>query len=726
MLVIFRNPEVTQALPAPHVRLTESILSEHRLIAGSGVGEIMERFVAQQSLKSNSEEWRLLDSVDDRVTYDVDTFLPPEDVVLRDDIIGANKNHDLERKEITTSTHSNSTHRVANTVHRQCLVYGETTESKSDIVFDHFEAVCESNPPTDEYDDGDNNLVVDDPKIVNPGEESSIKDHPIHNDLDGERSMNENVTTFTSPCMYFETSHQTPKPAYGVIDEAKHSGLEDKALLYSRLSNICRKSSVQARRTTGKLVRKRRILYNTDMTNTRKLLHRTSVTNENATSTHGKSPSRKTRATFPSSRSCAVETVDLKSTPKKTCAVEVVDLFGETESLFGCNVISASFVEHGAWLQNNEAQSGHAILSVDDNLELISDANTETNFNDANDKSKVSSRHGNEIAADISTVEDANDRLDVSVGVFLKNEVNAKFDDNIEKICETIDDEDNFSEVARAVCNSIATNLCAIDDSNDRNDVTKDGGGGDNLADAFDDEFSINSFRGTSFSLGSNNDDHLDLEATVLQSYSITHPFYDVYFGHENDQSTLFSSPSFAESLVIESDPFFDYYYGQESAAGTCEEEALFFIPPHSIYFGLRDDSDSSMHSNLGIKSLANPTTCTDSQPFHDHYYGQEKIIGLGSADQYACQSLRCVCFGLHDDSSDSSVQSLLDFVSLTSPTFHVPYYDYYLGQEDYLIEDNNNVNDETEKVVRTPRCVVQSQPLFVLVLLAGILSSAH
>ncbi len=648
IIVIFHKPEATQALFATHVRLTESILSEHRLNAGSGVGEVMQRFVAQQSLKSNSEEWHVLDCVDDRVAFDVDNILSAEDVVLKDEIFYASKNHNLERKEKTTSTHSNSIHRDENSIHRQCLVYGEAAESKSDIVFGHCEAVCERNPPSDEHDYGDNNL------------ESSIKDHPINNDPDGKRSMN-------------EMSHQTPKPACGVIDKSKHesSGLEDKAHLYSRLSNICRKSAVQARRKTGKTVRKQCILYNTDMT-------------DHATSTRDKSPLRKARisgrrATIPSSRRCKIETVDLKSTSIKTCAVEVVDLFGESESLFGCNVIShanvilpndsTSFVEHGAWFQNNEAQSGHAIRSVDNNLGLMTDANTETKFSDANEKSKMSSKHGNVNAANLSTV----------------------------------------------------------DVANDLNDVTKDGCEEDSPADALDDEFNINSFQGASFSLGSNNDDHRDVEATLSQSDSIAHPFYDVYFGHENDQSTLFSSPFPAESLVIGSKPFFDHYYGQESADGICEEEASFFIPPNSIYFGQRDDSDSSMHSYLDISSLANSTTATDSQPFHDHYYGQEKITELGCEDQYACQSLRCVCFGLHDDASNSSVQSLLDFESLTSPTILVPYYDYYFGQEEYLIEDDsNNVNDETEKVVRTPRCVVQSQPLFVLVLLAGILSRAH
>lgn len=726
----------------------------------------MERFVAQQSLKTESE-WP--DSLEELATVDVDNFHPVLDADVKNEMLEASTIHYLE--EPSNSANSNDNLQSSHPNKRECADEGEVDEAKSAIV-SNCEAVGGINPSTDEHDDGDKNFVFDDPMNEDPDEECNIKDHPTNKDQEREHMVeNEAIATFNAACKDVQTINQSPKIAEGGVEKPNPevSALDDKTSLYSRLSNICRNSTVQSRRKSGTLMRKRSLPYNTNMVNTQKRLRRASDTSVHATSTQQKTTSRKAkdstcRATFPSTSRAAVKSSDLKSAAKKTRsvavvdlfgeetfpspskaainaanylksaakktrAVAVVDLFGETESLFGCNVISHAYVDQGRkitanvrysskkerdrMLKQDEVQSSLAFVSSDDNHERISGANSALIFDDADDASKVSSESGEVTVPHRSTADDTTDNLGGTKlfgGEYKRADAHA----------------DEFSKESSESSNEIETHRSTADYTNDHLNNTEFVSEEDNPADAFEDARSINSICGASFSLGNNNDNLVEVGATSAKSALIAQPFFDIYFGREDLQSTLIPMPSTVVSFVVKSQPFYDQYYGQESDIRTVEEEVSTFQPPHSIYFGLCDDSDSSIHSNLELGSSLNPSICTESQPFHDQYYGQETIIGLEDKYEYSCRSLHGTCFGLYDDSV-SSVQSQLEFISLINPTRNIPHYDYYFGQEAYLSEcSDNDANTETEKRVgRVPICGVQSQPLLVLVLLAGMLTSA-
>ena len=705
----------------------------------------MERFVAQQSLRSSISEWP--DIVDDDLH-------PVNDMNVKDELLESCKSHNSEKKRSTNSAHS-LTILPSHSIKRECDDEGIDTGAKVVVGIDGCGAEGENNPATDEHEYGDNNVTFDDPMNEDPDGEVSAQHHPIVNEPNRGHSIIEDEITFTDACNDIATNHQTPESTGGGIDKTSPGGsvLDSKQGLYSRLSIICRKNTNQSHPKSGKTERKRSLPNNMSecMTNTRKRLRRTfddhhtsnqgkrdaKISGRRATfpsfssrvavetaalesaakktcvkprarrvtksdrrasfpssssriavetaglesaakKTRAQPPQRKAamksdrRATFPSSSKITFKSADLDSAAKKARAVTVIDLFDETESLFGCAVISHANADHRKSRSNedrnrtdqNEARSGIAFDSPGDNLERSSNLHT-TIFDDGEDSLKESS-------------------------------------------------------------NADVTHPFTYDDTNDQLDGTKDGVEEVISADVLDNTFSISSNCGASFSIGSNKDDQTENKATLSETVLVNQPFFDVYFGREDSQSTLFLMESTDASLVVESQPFHDHYYGRESDHGTAAEESSSFQPPHRIYFGLRDGSDSSMHSNLEMSSLIDLPSCVSSQPFHDHYYGQESFNGLIDNDN-ARQSLHCVCFGLYDDTT-SSEQSQLDFSSLTSPSKNIPHYDYYFGQAECLTEaGGNSVNDETEKAVGSiPKCKVQSQHLFAMVLLAGMLSSAH
>ena len=724
----------------------------------------MERFVAQQSLRSISE-WP--DMVDN-------DLYPLNEMNVKDELLEACKSHNSEKKCSTTNSAHSVTILPSHSIKRKCFDEGIDTGSKVVVGIDGCGAEGENNPAIDEHEDGDNNVTFDDPMNEDPDGEFSVQHHPIVNEPNKRHGIIEDEITFTDACNDIATNHQNPESTGGGIDKTSTGGsvLDSKQGLYSRLSIICRKSTIQSHPKRGKTERKRSLPNNTSesVANTRKRLRLSSDVHH--TSNQGKSTSRDTkisgrrasfpsfssrvavktadlesaakktrvnprarrvaksdtrasfpssssriavadlesaakktrvktptrklmksdrmatfpssssraqptqrkamksdrRATFPSSSNITFNSADLESAPKKARAVAVIDLFDEAESLFGCAVISHVNVDHRKLRSNddhnriiqNEVQGGLAFDSPGDSLERSSTLHT-TIFDDVEDSSTESS-------------------------------------------------------------NSNAIHPFTIDDTNDQLNGTKDGVEEVISADVLDNTFSISSNCGASFSIGSNNDDQTENEATQSETVSVNQPFFDVYFGREDNQSILRLTESMDASLVIKSQPFHDHYYGRESDHGTDSEEISSFQPPHSIYFGLRDDSDSSMHSNLEMSSLIDRPSGANSQPFHDHYYGQESFNGLFDND-YARQSLHCVCFGLYDDIT-SSEQSQLDFSLLTSPSENIPHYDYYFGQAECRTEAAGNT---TEKAVESiPRCKVQSQHMFMMVLLAGMLSSAY
>ncbi len=423
----------------------------------------------------------------------------------------------------------------------------------------------------------------------------------------------------------------------------------DKTHVYSRLSNICRKATVeQSRQNKSKTVRKRSLPSDTKMTITQKRLRRTSdICVSRTVTNHDKSHSRKAkiksvrRATFPTTSSVR----DLKSATKKPKEVVVVDLFGEAESLFGCNVLSYATLDHS-----------RKVIATLNLLKIVEPARVSQKHHDHSTSLRFVSSDEN-----VGCIRDAN-------------------------TSEKCDDASNYSsKAAQAPHIETITRLVDMDDTNnDQLDHTE---------------------VPASYSFEHDNNDQADeVEGTRAQNVAASAA------QREPEQSMLlYPSPTTTTiSSIMKSQSFNDLYDDEDESA---------LHPLHGEYFVQGNDGDDS-------SSVRNPATFTESLPLHDHYYGQESFIGTHDADDYDWQPPHSVFFGQYDD-DNSSVRSQLEFISLINPATTIPYYDYYFGQEAYLTEDD--IMNETNKAVagRIPRYFVQSQPLLVIVLLAGMLSGA-
>ena len=274
--------------------------------------------------------------------------------------------------------------------------------------------------------------------------------------------------------------------------------------------------------------------------------------------------------------------IHTNSSVKKRKVVTVVDLFGESDSLFGCEI-------------KPRPKTHHVI-----------------------DKDKISSTKSNTRKGRASTA--------VSSDVDPKrigNPQTVRFSNGGNKVLRG----NNVSETTAAPVydSTIATPLSrrpnakrsiSVEERDDLIDTTpvKQGNNID-LAETFDD-LSISSTGGATCDFG--NDDDVTHQEAIAQS------MYDVYFGQDDDHVTGNAHPTMIEySPSNHYQNLHDTYFGQESVIDDNdtddEEYSAMQLRTHGIYFGL--DDNLSNQSEVGVISWFELYATI---PFHDYYFGQE------------------------------------------------------------------------------------------------------
>ena len=186
------------------------------------------------------------------------------------------------------------------------------------------------------------------------------------------------------------------------------------------------------------------------------------------------------------------------------------------------------------------------------------------------------------------------------------------------------------------------------------------------------------------------------------QSYTVDiHENVDVADGISDDQSINTAGGAAC---------FFESHNDEKSAS---------VQPLHDIYFGLEDEHSTAEYSFSMLEYNLN-----ESQIFHDVYFGRESVVENDDEEDYPRFPTHGVYFGLDD--AHSLDESQLSMISLTEPRAEIPFHDLYFGQETYYEEVTGPLHNESETVrTRIPRCTIRSKPLFVMALLAAMLSRA-
>lgn len=280
--------------------------------------------------------------------------------------------------------------------------------------------------------------------------------------------------------------------------------------------------------------------------------------------------------------------IHTNSSVKKRKVVTVVDLFGESDSLFGC-----------------EIKPRPKTPRVKDRDKISS--------------TKSNTREGCAFTANSQDVDLK--RIGNPQTVRFVNEGNIA--------------RNNVSE-STAVGSSIATPLLrgpnakrviSVEEHNNRIETTiVNLGNNIDLAETLDD-LSISSNGGASCDFGSYDD--------VTHQEAIAQSMYDVYFGQEDDHVTVNALPA-----MIEYPPSNDYqhlhdvYFGQESVIDDDtddEEYSAVQLRTHGIHFGLDDNSSvSSNQSEVGAISWFELYATIS---FHDYYFGQEMYSDVTVGD---------------------------------------------------------------------------------------------
>jgi len=163
------------------------------------------------------------------------------------------------------------------------------------------------------------------------------------------------------------------------------------------------------------------------------------------------------------------------------------------------------------------------------------------------------------------------------------------------------------------------------------------------------------------WSLRSNADNQTENELAMKSSDSVAQPFHDIYFGRESGESTLQLTSSLLEASTEK--PSHGYYCGQESNRVVDDEN---------------DEASSA------------------GQPFYAVY------------------------FGLEDDNFSVQSEQSLNALAYPPADYSIPFHDYYFGKDSYLDDDEDDICENATK--RIPRRTVQSRPLLMIALFAGML----
>jgi hypothetical protein len=335
--------------------------------------------------------------------------------------------------------------------------------------------------------------------------------------------------------------------------------------------------------------------------------------------------------------------IHTNSSLKKRKVVTVADLFGESDSLFGCEIKPRPKTPRGVEKDKNSstkstAREGHrasTAISSDVAPKRIAKPQTVRFSNGGN---KVWSRN------DMSETTAAN--FGSPIATTLSRQPNSKRSNSIEERGRI--PSSRVSDI-ESIINRIDTTPVNLGNNID-------------LAETLDD-LSINSTGGASCDFGNDNDD-------VTHQEVIAQPMHDVYFGQE-DHATANALPTMIE------------------------------YPPSNDY-----------------------------QHLHDTYFGQESVIDNDTDDEeYSDVQLQThgIYFGLDDNNSVLSNQSEVGVISWFELYATISFHDYYFGQEIYCDVDVGGMMHPEQQVMtrrkKSPRCVVQWKPVWVMVLFAWIIT---
>ena len=334
--------------------------------------------------------------------------------------------------------------------------------------------------------------------------------------------------------------------------------------------------------------------------------------------------------------------IHTNSSLKKRKVVTVVDLFGESDSLFGCEIKPRPKTPRGVEKDKNSAlkstaREGRASTAISSDVapKLIAKPQTVRFSNGGN---KVRSRN------DMSETTAAT--VGSPIATPLSRQPNSKRSNSIEE----------RGRIPSSRVSDIESNIYRIDTTpvNLGNNI--------DLAETLDD-LSVSSTGGASCDFGNDDDD-------VTHQDAIAQPMHDVYFGQE-EHATANALPTLIE------------------------------YPPSNDY-----------------------------QHLHDTYFGQESVIDNDTDDEeYSDVQLQThgIYFGLDDNNSVLSIQSEVGIISWFELYATISFHDYYFGQETYsdmAIVGMINLEQQTMPMKKkSPRCVVQWKPVWVMVLFAWIIT---
>lgn len=714
--VIFRQPK--QRIAPAYSTLTQSLLEEHQEHVGSGVGEILKRYIDLHSFKRNydlpTDNDDILNGTTKSQNHHTGLWNSSDLLSQKKKDESLNREHELDRTDdgeaVVTKLGSNAVakgdveYQQLEVASRKKLgsVPGKGCENGDQL--GETNARTAINPVPQKYNDSTAGNMQDNGEDLPKSDPSEFDDDEPQNESKNtvvlKDVIQEDDVFFGDGApdadIFGDCEQQQPDNEC-VAKGCKRSrsghtevGMSDKEDKMKRPSRVGK----EKRNNVSSSKRSKRHSISSSVARKPTVLGVRGPGSEPFVSKKRSSLKSNRRATISyDSRASKNESLKIRKrfslNPSKKRPGAVIDLFSDTGSYFGCEIIPS---------KSRKSKSGPIYQSSRKSSRMGSSHRRRSNANmSLSRKAKsgaVTKPPRKENLLTFGRLE-SNGRDNF---MSHKKEKQLPFDErdsvtqpNVDEsrrilesreIAQIVDTEETFEEdnkqdcsiitrhADQSICFTRSINQTILDVSATEKDTAVESHNEQDRSDPVDDD----SFHSASCSFGSYNDEHSLGNVSMAPSTSDEQSFYDVLFGHGST------------------------------------------VPVQLNY-----------HSTFSY--LETPTE--GSQPFHDCYYGQESSIDFESDDDESiCQSFHAVYFGM--DSGESCTLSEQDMTSFAfaDPDQSLPFFDYIYGQEhDFTTEEKVDESNKSLSRRRNSHCIaktVKFEPLMVIALFVGMLSRAY
>ena len=214
-----------------------------------------------------------------------------------------------------------------------------------------------------------------------------------------------------------------------------------------------------------------------------------------------------------------------------------------------------------------------------------------------------------------------------------------------------------------------------------------------------------------------NNQADLELPIEMSDANHATNESCNNKAGDASDDKSIQSvgvvSCSFSEEVQVEN---------ESVLSSTCDEQHF-----HDVLFGL-ETIETPREEEVQVETFITESPVQGSQPIFDYYYGQEDCFDTEDEDEFDCQLLHSIYFGLKDSEGGPSNTFTDEEIagSFVEASVTIPFHDYYFGMADFG-DDDSPLSNSDRVSKRSPRGLgsVQTKPVFVMTILVGMLSRA-